>query len=181
MNKTLDTTAHLRKLRMSPRKVRLIVDLVRGMNAKEAVLQLQFSKKHAARPVKKLIESAIANAKHNHNVLENTLVVKTAFVNEGQTLKRWMPRAMGRATPLRKRMSHVTIVLSGEVDEKAAKQENNEPKKQESKTEKVETKDSEKKETKKTTAKKTTKKVEKSKKPASAKSSGVVKESKKKA
>ena len=109
--------AKLRNLRVAPRKVRLLVDLIRGKRVEDALVQLQFSKKHAAVPVKKLLESAVANAVHNHQALPETLVVKTAFVDEGRTLKRWMPRAMGRATPIRKRTSHITLVLEGKATE----------------------------------------------------------------
>ncbi len=112
----MKTKAVLRNLRTSPRKVRLLVDLVRGMNVQEAVLQLQFSKKHAALPVKKLIESAMANAVHNHSMNVESLKICEAFVDQGVTLKRWMPRAFGRASGLKMRSSHVTIVLEGNVD-----------------------------------------------------------------
>ncbi|MBT4153063.1 MAG: 50S ribosomal protein L22 [Candidatus Magasanikbacteria bacterium] len=112
----MKTKAVLRNLRISPRKVRLLVDLVRGMKVQEAVLQLQFSKKHAALPVKKLIESAMANAVHNHSMDIENLKISEAFVDQGVTLKRWMPRAFGRASGLKKRSSHVTIVLEGAVD-----------------------------------------------------------------
>tara|TARA_Y100001970_G_scaffold277779_1_gene382502 strand:- start:709 stop:1143 length:435 start_codon:yes stop_codon:yes gene_type:complete len=111
----MEAKAQLRKLRVSPRKVRLVVDLVRGLSVKEAILQLQFSKKHAAIPVRKLIESCAANAAHNHNITKDSLKVKTIFVDEGKTLYRWMPRAFGRATPLRKRTCHVTVMLEGDV------------------------------------------------------------------
>ncbi len=131
----LQTTAKLRRLRISPRKVRLIADLVRGMDTKKALLQLQFSKKHAARPVEKLIRSAIANAIHNHSMVEDSLVVKTIMVDGGPTFHRWMPRAFGRATPLRKRTSHITLVLEGDVDEKALKKAEAEKKKEKSKAE----------------------------------------------
>lgn len=117
----VQTSAQLNKLRIAPRKVRLVVDMVRGMNAQEAILQLIHSPKRAAKPVKKLIESAIANAKHNHHAKEETLMIHTAFVNEGQTLMRWMPRAFGRATKIRKRTSHITLVLEGEGDEATKK------------------------------------------------------------
>jgi large subunit ribosomal protein L22 len=113
--------AQLNSLRMSPQKVRLLADLVRGLRVDEALRQLSFSQKHAARPLKKLIDSAIANAVHNHALQKETLKVETIFVNGGSVLKRWMPRAMGRATPIRKRTSHITLILSGEVDEKLAK------------------------------------------------------------
>jgi len=113
----VQTKAQLKHLRMTPQKVRLVAGLVRGLDVNKALEQLQFSSKQAALPVKKLIESAVANAKHNHNVKEETLKVETIFVDEGSVLKRWMPRAMGRATPLRKKSSHITVVLTGEADE----------------------------------------------------------------
>jgi len=116
-----EARAQLKHLRISPQKTRLVIDLIRGMKLVDALVQLQFSRKHAARPIKKLLESATANAKNNHNLKEETLVIKTAFADEGSVLHRWMPRAMGRATPLRKRSSHITIVLEGEVDEKKVK------------------------------------------------------------
>ena len=107
--------AKLKNLRVAPRKVRLLVDLIRGKRVEDALVQLQFSKKHAAIPVKKLLESAVANAVHNHQAIPESLVITTAFVDEGRILKRWMPRAMGRATPIRKRTSHITLVLEGQA------------------------------------------------------------------
>lgn len=115
----MQSTATLRHLRIAPRKVRLLVDLIRGEKVAKALVQLSLSKKHAAVSVKKLIESSIANAVHNHHLDPQSLVIHNAFVNEGKTLYRWMPRAMGRATPLRKRTSHLTIVLEGDVHEHA--------------------------------------------------------------
>lgn len=112
------TTAKLNNLRMSPQKVRLIVDLIRGLSVEEALTQLQFSSKNAALPVKKLLKSAIANAKHNHNLKIETLKIDSIRVDEGKTLYRWMPRAMGRATPLRKRNSHIILVLVGDQEQK---------------------------------------------------------------
>jgi len=108
------STATLKQLRIAPRKVRLLVDLIRGRDVADALLQLQFSKKHAAKPVSKLLRSAVANAEHNHGVDINTLVVKEAFVDGGPIMYRWMPRAFGRATKLRKRTSHITLVVEGE-------------------------------------------------------------------
>jgi len=103
--------ATLRHLRISPRKVRLIVDLIRGRGIEEALNFLTFSKKAAAQPVAKLLRSAVANAddKGDHDL--DKLFVKTAFVDEGSTWRRWRPRAMGRATRIRKRTSHVTLEL----------------------------------------------------------------------
>lgn len=114
----LETTAKLRHLRMSPRKVRLVVDLVRGLKVGEAQVQLRMQSKDAAVPLLKLLNSAIANAKHNHEMDVETLVIKKAFVDGGPVLKRWMPRAMGRATPVRKRTSHIVFVLEGEAKDK---------------------------------------------------------------
>ncbi|OGH60195.1 MAG: 50S ribosomal protein L22 [Candidatus Magasanikbacteria bacterium RIFCSPHIGHO2_01_FULL_33_34] len=117
----LQTKVTLRKLRVAPRKVRLLIDLIRGMQVNKAIAQLQISSKHSSEPVLKLLKSAIANAKHNHQIKPETLVIKVAFVDGGETLHRWTPKAMGRATPIRKRTSHITLVLEGEVDEKLAK------------------------------------------------------------
>jgi large subunit ribosomal protein L22 len=111
---TVEARAQLNGLRTSPRKVRLLADLVRGKSVAEAKQQLQISKKHAATPVLKLIDSAVANAVHNHMATPGSLRVETIFVNEGPILKRWMPKAMGRATRINKRTSHITVVLSGE-------------------------------------------------------------------
>ncbi len=121
-------TAKLRHLRMTPRKVRLVIDLIRGMKVAEAMVQLDRLHKDAVRPVKKLLESGIANAKNNHNIKEETLVITSAFVDGGPTLHRWMPRAMGRASAIRKRTSHITLVLEGEVEEKKKVKKKNEKK-----------------------------------------------------
>lgn len=113
----METTAKLRNLRMSPRKVRLMTDLIKGKAVQDALLQLALKPRLSAQPVKKLLDSAIANAEHNHAIDTATLVVKNAFVDGGATLKRFTPRAFGRASAIHKRTSHVTIVLEGEVDE----------------------------------------------------------------
>lgn len=97
---------------MSPRKVRLAVDLVRGKKIKPALDQLAFSSKWSAKPVIKLIQSAVANAKNNLGLVEDNLYIKDISVDGGATLKRWMPRAQGRATPLKKRTSHINVVLA---------------------------------------------------------------------
>jgi large subunit ribosomal protein L22 len=104
--------AKLRFLRMSPRKVRLVVDLVRGLDVDKALPQLRFSKKDAARPVRKLIESAVANAVNNHKLTREALYIESIAVDQGPTIKRFKPRAFGRATMIRKRMSHVTLTLA---------------------------------------------------------------------
>ena len=114
----IETKATLKYLRMAPRKVRLLVDLVRGMKASEALVQLQYSGKQAALPVFKLIRSAMANAQHNHGMAEETLKIKTITVNGGPVLHRFAPHAFGRASKIRKRTSHITLVLEGEATEK---------------------------------------------------------------
>jgi large subunit ribosomal protein L22 len=103
----------LKNLRISPRKVRLVVDVVRGKKAEEALLILKSLNKRASEPVYKLISSGLANAK-NQGVLnpEKVLFIKEIFVDEGPTMKRFMPRAMGRATTIRKNFSHITVTLS---------------------------------------------------------------------
>ena len=103
---------------MSPRKVRLVVDAVRGMAGAPALAQLTFMSRAAARPVKKLLESAIANAEHNFKLDREGLYIKSALVNQGPTLKRWRPRAMGSAAPILKRTSHVTLVLESKTGAK---------------------------------------------------------------
>jgi large subunit ribosomal protein L22 len=101
---------------MSPRKVRMVVDLIRGRGVNEAYSILKFSKKVATRPVEKTLRSAVANAQQkadaDGNYLDtDELVVREVYVNEGPTMKRWRPRAMGRASPRMKRTSHITIVV----------------------------------------------------------------------
>lgn len=109
-------SARLRWLRMSPRKVRLVVDLVRGQQVEEALNILSFCQKAAAQPVAKLVRSAVANALVAGDPDVDKLFVETAFVDEGPTWRRWLPRAMGRATRVRKRSSHVTVILGTLAD-----------------------------------------------------------------
>ena len=118
----MEVQAHLRNLRISPRKVRLIADVIRGMNIDNAKIQLEFINKKSSQPILKLLNSAIANAKHNFNLNENNLYVSKIFVNEGATLKRWIPRAMGRASSINKRTSHITVVLD-EIQDKTVKKD----------------------------------------------------------
>jgi len=103
--------ATLRYLRVSARKVRLVVDLIRGRSVEDALNLLNFSDKAVAEPVAKLLRSAVANADTAGKYDLDKLVVETAFVNEGSTWRRWLPRAQGRATRIRKRTSHVTLIL----------------------------------------------------------------------
>lgn len=109
MNKSV--SAKLKYLRMGPRKVRLVVDTIRGKKARRAVEILSLMPKRAGRPVLKLLQSAIANAKNNFSIAEDNLRVASIMVDGGPVLKRWMPKAHGRATPVRERTSHVTIKL----------------------------------------------------------------------
>lgn len=108
---------------MSPKKLRLIADLVRGKKVEKAVAILSLLNKKGAKPMLKLLNSAIANAKHNHNIVSDTLVIRAVTVNGGPVLKRFMPKAHGRATPVRERTSHVNLVLEQvEKKEKKAKE-----------------------------------------------------------
>src|SRR3989338_2538037 len=118
------TKTTLRSLRMTPRKVRLLIDLIRGLSVDKALAQLAVSKKAAARPVAKLLQSAVANAAHNHNIKKDSLVIVAAAVDGGATLHRWTPKAHGRATPIRKRTAHISLVLEGVVDETKSKIKN---------------------------------------------------------
>lgn len=111
-------SAQLKNYRQSPRKVRLVADLVRGKNANEAIVKMRFLAKRAGSPIEKLIASAIANAT-NAGYDAESLVVKEIRVDQGLVMKRWMPRARGRAFPIHKRTSHVSVVL----DAKEAKKE----------------------------------------------------------
>lgn len=104
-------SATLRYLRMSPRKVRLVVDMVRGRNVEDAINILTFSRRKAAKPLDKLLRSAVANADHKGVEDVDRLFVAKAYVDEGPTWRRWLPRAMGRASRIRKRTSHVTFEL----------------------------------------------------------------------
>ena len=98
-------------VRITPRKARLVVEHIRGRTVPEARTMLAFSDRAAAREIDKLLRSAVSNAEANHNLIGDDLVVKTAYVDEGPTIKRWRPRARGRAARIRKRMCHITITL----------------------------------------------------------------------
>jgi large subunit ribosomal protein L22 len=108
----MEVNAKARYVRVSPRKVRLVIDVVRGMPVSRAVAQLSFMKKAAALPVLKLINSAAANAEHNFKLDPSSLYVKSIMADGGPVLHRWRARAMGRAAPIRKRMSHVSVTLA---------------------------------------------------------------------
>jgi large subunit ribosomal protein L22 len=108
-----DAKAVARFVRVAPQKARLVADLIRGKDVNSALVQVQVSRRHAARVMEKVLRSAMANATQNHGVRDvDRLVVREAFVNEGPTMKRIQPRAMGRAFRIRKRSSHITVVLA---------------------------------------------------------------------
>lgn len=107
----MEARAVARYVRVSPRKARLVVDQIRGKAAGEALTILRFTPKGAAEDVSKVLASAVANAEHNLKIKPETLFVSEAYVNEGPTMKRIRPRAMGRAFQIRKRSSHITIVV----------------------------------------------------------------------
>jgi len=114
----MKVAAHARHIRQSPYKVRRVLDNVRGLPVTEAREVLDFTDRRAAEPISRLLHSAIKNAEHNFALDEDELFVAEAYANEGPTLKRWRPRARGRATRIRKRTSHITIVVSnGEEDQ----------------------------------------------------------------
>ena len=100
-----------RFVRVTPQKARRVINLVRGLGVDEAVSILEFAPQAAASNVKKLLESAIANAENGEGLARGTLVVSEVRVDEGPTMKRWRPRAQGRATRINKRTSHITVVV----------------------------------------------------------------------
>ena len=104
--------ASARYVRIAPRKARLIADQVRGMHIEKARALLQFSPRGAAQPIHKLIDSAAANAENNHDLVGDEMRVASITVDEGPTLRRFRPRAMGRATPINKRTSHIRVALT---------------------------------------------------------------------
>jgi ribosomal protein L22 len=104
--------ASARYVRIAPRKARLIADQVRGMHIEKARALLQFSPRGAAKDIHKLIDSAAANAENNHDLVGDEMRVSSITVDEGPTLRRFRPRAMGRATPINKRTSHIAVALT---------------------------------------------------------------------
>jgi len=108
--------ASSRYVRVAPRKARLVADQVRGLQIEKARALLQFSPRGAARDIGKLIESAAANAENNHDLVADEMRVAEITVDEGPTLRRYRPRALGRATPINKRTSHIAVALSPEED-----------------------------------------------------------------
>ena len=111
----MEVHASARNVRISARKVRLVVDVVRGRRVNQALSMLQFMPQKAAREVYKVVKSAAANAENNHDMDIEALVVKRIFADEGPTLKRFRPRSRGRVSPILKRSSHITAVVEEEV------------------------------------------------------------------
>ena len=107
----MEAIAKLTMLRSTPQKTRLVADLIRGKDVSEAEDILTFTPRRAAKPLLKLLQSAKANAVNNHDMFEDSLFVSKIMVDEGPTLKRYLPRARGRADLLRKRTSHISITL----------------------------------------------------------------------
>lgn len=108
----MQAKAHANSIRIAPRKVKLVIDLIRGKQVGEAIAILHHTPRSASPVVEKLLRSAIANAEHNHQMDVNKLVIAEVFVNQGPTMKRFRPRAMGRASRINKRTSHITLVVS---------------------------------------------------------------------
>lgn len=107
----MEARAQARFVRVTPMKARRVVDLIRGLPAAQAQAVLEFAPQGASEPVGKVLDSAIANAANNHQMDPKTLYVSQAYVDEGPTMKRFRPRAQGRAYRIKKRTSHITVVV----------------------------------------------------------------------
>lgn len=107
----MDIRAKTKYLRISPKKMRLVVNVIKGMDVKTALDNLSFIPKKASTLISKTLKSAIANAEHNFNLKKDNLFIKEIFVDSGPVLKRWRARAFGRAAPIRKKSSHLSIIL----------------------------------------------------------------------
>jgi large subunit ribosomal protein L22 len=112
--------ASARFVRITPMKARRVVDMVRGLGVDDALALLQFAPQAASETVYKILESAVANAESTEGLTRGTLVVSKAMVDEGPTMKRWRPRAQGRASRINKRTSHITLVVQPRIEEPAA-------------------------------------------------------------
>ena len=108
----MEAKAVAKYIRISPRKVRQVVDLIRGKDVSEAIGILKNTPKKAAGLVEKVVNSAVANAENNQEMFFEDLYIAKAYADEGPTMKRFRPRAMGQASPIRKRTSHITIIVS---------------------------------------------------------------------
>jgi len=114
----MPVTAKLRHLRIAPRKVRLVADLIRGKSAEKAQTTLDFTTKNATLPLAKLLKQAISNAKNNFQLDPANLYISKITVDEGPKIKRWMPRARGQASEIQKKTSHITMILDEIVQRK---------------------------------------------------------------
>ncbi len=108
----MQAKAVAKSIRIAPRKVALVVDLIRGKDVGEAIAILKNTQRGASTPVEKVLNSAVANAEHNYDMDIESLVVEAAYVDEGATMKRFRPRAQGRASAINKRTSHITVIVS---------------------------------------------------------------------
>ncbi|SEC20086.1 50S ribosomal protein L22 [Paenibacillus sp. GP183] len=108
----MQAKANLNFVRIAPRKVQLVIDLIRGKAVGDAIAILRHTPKAASPIVEKLLNSAVANAEHNYSLDPNKLVISQVYVNQGPTMKRFQQRAMGRASAIKKRTSHITVVVS---------------------------------------------------------------------
>ena len=108
----MQAKAIAKSVRIAPRKVRLVVDLIRGKDVGEAIAILRHTQRGASPVVEKVLNSAVANAEHNYEMDTDNLVISEAFVNDGATMKRFRPRAQGRASKINKRTSHITVVVT---------------------------------------------------------------------
>ena len=117
--------ASARYVRISPMKARRVVDMVRGLAVDDALALLQFAPQAASETVYKVLESAVANAEGTEDLDRNTLVVSKAMVDEGPTMKRWRPRAQGRASRINKRTSHITLVVQPLTNSQSGNRTNN--------------------------------------------------------
>jgi large subunit ribosomal protein L22 len=110
----MQVQAKLRHYRMAPRKARLVTDMIKGMDVERAINTLQVTGKKIAPAIRKLVESAVANADQRGDMDVDALYISRAYVDEGPTMRRFQPRAMGRATRINKRTSHITVILDDE-------------------------------------------------------------------
>jgi large subunit ribosomal protein L22 len=115
----MEARAQARFVRVTPRKARRVVDLIRGLPAAQAESVLRFAPQAASEPVYKVLASAMANAEHNFKLDRETLFVSRAWVDEGPTLKRFRPRAQGRAFRINKRTSHITVIVESRAGDRA--------------------------------------------------------------
>lgn len=113
----MEARAVAKYVRISPRKVRQVVDLIRGKKVDEALAILQFTPKISTEPVTKVLKSAVANAEHNYDMSADDLYITKIYVDQGPTIKRIKPRAMGRADRIRKRTSHITVVVGDKKED----------------------------------------------------------------